>query len=461
MYLIIYLIIGLIIALLILLVDKFGERNFYNLSKEEKNKELFFRFIMCCIIMLIWPLVLIIKLADYFFFDGKKRKKENDLIWKMKKEMEDKSPKPDKAFRAEFMANRTYGALKQKGAAENNPDKKPHTIAETKNGLLSHKEQNIICFADTTHNPEFEEYFTRELGEIKALFSDSGWNFTYIIDTGIHAEVFGLMYYLPFISSTVFIDAVKNHNPSSGHILGNEILKWCGYDDSNMTGFISVQGDKFIFIGKKEDESIEAFVKGYASVIPPQRSLRNFGAMPRGHDSELDNEAQSVLNNITAQLDRLKESGQFFLIAPALLEMIEKTAKETPTVSRMLISKDFRIFLPDYQNREIRLSHLTKSIYFLFLKHPEGIDTQNFNAYTNELFEIYKKVSYRLDVDKMRESVSELSDMHKLRVHLSRIKSAFIKEFSDYYAGKYYISGEGAVRNILLDRQLLTWEEEI
>jgi len=322
------------------------------------------------------------------------------------------------------------------------------------------KEKRFVCFCDKTSNKEFENYIAGKTENITTLLSNKGWKFIHIPSKITDVELLNLSYYFPFANwDEPVMSELKNIVVKE--TIGNQVLEFYKYDASAKTGFILINGNAFVFIAKKEDESMADFVQAFLAYMPNWKP-KQFYASPPDYDYELDKETAIIIKDIKLNLDRLKENGQFFAIAPTIYKIIEDTAKATPKISRMLIDVDYRILLPDYQNREIKLSHLTKSLYFLFLKHPRGVYFVDFKIYENELFEIYKKISNRVDLEKMRESISELSnaDEKNMRIHISRIKSAFAKEFSDFYASKYYVIGR-EVRIVLLDRQLLGWDAEV
>lgn len=334
-------------------------------------------------------------------------------------------------------------------------------IADTKvieSEFFTIKDRNFICFADLTNDPQYAEYFQKNIDQITTQFKNKEWNFVLYPNMDIDISKLNLSYFFPYLHS----QAINLNQQRDNELLGNKILRFYKYNGHIQTGFIRIVQNKFQFIGKKDDEEIDELVKRFLDVTESQAYFRKCGLMPEDFDITLDDEARNAVMEIKKQLDILKENGQFFSIVPEILKMVEDASKTSPNISRMMIDKDFRILLTDYQNREIKLSHLTKSIYFLFLKHPKGVYCSDFKIYEDELFEIYKKVSYRLDMEKMRQSVAELSlpDGKALRTHISRIKSAFASEFSDFYASKYYVIGEG-VRAVLLDRDLLSWEMEI
>jgi len=135
--------------------------------------------------------------------------------------------------------------------------------------------------------------------------------------------------------------------------------------------------------------------------------------------------------------------------------------KVIPKVSRMRITKHSRIILDDYDGLEIKLDDKTKAMYFLFLRHPEGIAIKDLPQHLNELMDLYQSISGRDDPDAMRKTIENLADpfQNNANISLSRIKKAFCEAFSQSLACKYYVEGErGGLRCISLDRDMVTWE---
>ena len=129
-----------------------------------------------------------------------------------------------------------------------------------------------------------------------------------------------------------------------------------------------------------------------------------------------------------------------------------------PTPSRLLITDDFRILLPDYNNREIKLAKLDKTLYFFYLRHAEGVLFKYLCEYRNELLDIYSLISTREDLEGIGRSIDDLVDSTKNSVNekCSRIKAAFVSQFQDKLARHYYITGRaGYPKRITLDRSLV------
>ncbi len=177
---------------------------------------------------------------------------------------------------------------------------------------------------------------------------------------------------------------------------------------------------------------------------------------------ELDAETLLIIDEIKENLIKLKKSAKFFVLAPILERMFKNVfLTDDLELSRIIIKKDFRITLPDFQNMEIKLGHLTKAIYILFLKHPNGIDLKLLAEYENEIFEIYKSVSYQISYEKMKNTIHHLvNSKNEIYVHLSRIKSVFESELSVHYAEKYYIMGKkGKLKCVKVEKEKIIFEK--
>lgn len=129
--------------------------------------------------------------------------------------------------------------------------------------------------------------------------------------------------------------------------------------------------------------------------------------------------------------------------------------------SRIRITRQSGIILDDYDGLEIRLDDKTKALYFLFLRHPEGIAIKDLPDHVNEVMDLYQSISGRDDPEAMRKTVVNLCDpfQNNANISLSRIKKAFCEAFSQSIASKYYVDGDrGGLRSISLSRDLVIWE---
>lgn len=131
---------------------------------------------------------------------------------------------------------------------------------------------------------------------------------------------------------------------------------------------------------------------------------------------------------------------------------------EQLTLSRLVVTEDFRILLPDFNNMEITMSPLPKAVYMLFLKHPEGILFKELHYYYDELLDIYRQISNRIIENNIVDSIRDVTDPTKNSINekCARIREAFLKQLNGIQAEHYYISGKrGEPKKITLPRELV------
>ena len=137
---------------------------------------------------------------------------------------------------------------------------------------------------------------------------------------------------------------------------------------------------------------------------------------------------------------------------------LQNLIDEQPALSRLVITSDFRILLPDFNNTEIIMSPLPKAVYLLFLKHPEGILFKELRNYYVELLDIYKQVSNRIIERNIAISIRDITDPTKNSINekCARIREAFLKQLNGVQAEQYYITGKrGELKKIILPRELI------
>ena len=147
----------------------------------------------------------------------------------------------------------------------------------------------------------------------------------------------------------------------------------------------------------------------------------------------------------------------------ALHELLDKLE----IISRLYITDDLRILLPDYNNIEVKMPALYKAVFLLFLYYKdEGIVLQRLEEYHHELEFLYcKTTNKRILSPRQLESINKLEtsydDEGSIYTVLSRIKSAFKGVIDEHLAKNYYILGSpGEPYKIALDKNLIEWEDE-
>ena len=169
---------------------------------------------------------------------------------------------------------------------------------------------------------------------------------------------------------------------------------------------------------------------------------------------------EKIIEEIRERIDKLNGLG----ISKMTLQSIFFPQKLEEKLSRLVITKDYRIILPDYNNLEIKMAPLPKAVYFLYLEYPYGIPFKYLFEYTHRLMCIYKTISNRENWDSMLVSIDAITDPtnNSINEKCSRIREAFLREFDESIAENYFITGESATpKKILLDRRLVHWEAPI
>ena len=127
--------------------------------------------------------------------------------------------------------------------------------------------------------------------------------------------------------------------------------------------------------------------------------------------------------------------------APLLEELRIEAARAK--LSRLMITKDYRFILMDYDQKEVELQPVHKAVYLLFLAHPEGIEFKRLADYREELTRYYMATAKMMDKEKIMEGVDHLVNPldNAINEKCSRIKKVFLDMMDEYTASYYIISG--------------------
>ena len=129
--------------------------------------------------------------------------------------------------------------------------------------------------------------------------------------------------------------------------------------------------------------------------------------------------------------------------------------------SRITITKEGAVLLTDYDNREVKMEPMTKAVYLLYLRHPEGIAFKQLPDFRKEMADLYVKIKpYGLN-DRVLKSIEDVTNplLNSINEKCSRIKAAFLSEVDASLADHYYIIGKGGEeKKITLPRNLVIWE---
>ncbi len=172
-----------------------------------------------------------------------------------------------------------------------------------------------------------------------------------------------------------------------------------------------------------------------------------------------DYETKKLIDEVRERIKKLRLNG----VSQWVLDELVKSDR---CLSVLSIGNDCRLSLPDYNNIEIRMEPLPKAVFFLFLRHPEGILFKHLPDYREELARIYADVRRRssltpLTEERLQASVEAVTNplSNSINEKCARIREAFVREFSDNLAEYYYVTGmRGCAKTIKLSRSMV-WGE--
>ena len=333
-----------------------------------------------------------------------------------------------------------------------------------------------VIYIESEYNEPLNYYISKKYEKIVAVFKSGYRKFDFIYlpryikkltDNGNEM----LKYSFPGLNSE---NIYLNDGVVARHILEN-ILSYSDKSDQLNGGLMRYIETKdnchifkfFQFRNFEENEIFEQF-RAYISMVgdaqlQPLFSISRIGKtddeIPEdAADNSFPYAAQNLIDEIKERIELLRQTGISELALKSLFKF-----DDAVKLSKIQITKDYRIFLPDYNHLEITMTPLPKAVYFLFLKHPEGILFKHLPDYRDELMNIYKHISNRENLTDMEKSIDDVTDPTKNAINekCSRIREAFIRHFDESLAQNYFITGlRSEPKTITLDRQLVAWESK-
>ncbi len=125
--------------------------------------------------------------------------------------------------------------------------------------------------------------------------------------------------------------------------------------------------------------------------------------------------------------------------------MLEGKVLLGPTPGRLLVNGDMKIVLPDYDEMEIKMPAMSRTLYILFMKHRlmglDGFELKNIDQYRDEMMNIYSLVKPGADDDRVRRTVDNLCDpfSNSLNEAISRANGFIRKCIVDKNLQKQYL----------------------
>lgn len=327
-----------------------------------------------------------------------------------------------------------------------------------------------IFYVEDEYNPVVNDYILRHYDEICELFLSQCLTFNYLPKI-CHQEIpeAVLRYMCPFLDQIytienggITMDTLRKHLVK-GDFVGPALIHYRHNDQNSPEKYYfsyrSLVPDSPVSLPKQ----FEWYVHHVSfAILGWDRVLRCINSVEKDENADVgfSNECFDPFTASTEWdlIDEIRERVFALRKRGLQLHWIQKMIEMPPKLSRLVVDKEFRIFLPDYNNMEITMSPLPKAVYLLFLKHPEGILFKQLSDYYTELLDIYKQVGNRVVESAIEKSIRDITDPTKNSINekCARIREAFISKFDTFYAQHYYITGQrGEPKKISLPRDLV------
>jgi len=160
-----------------------------------------------------------------------------------------------------------------------------------------------------------------------------------------------------------------------------------------------------------------------------------------------------LVEEVKERIRKLKEYGMSEKELSSLIET------EKPLL-KLTVSRDYKLYLGE-QRVEVRMEPLLKTVYLLFLRHPEGIFFKDLPDYRQELTKIYSDVRPWGLSERALQSIEDVTNpmLNSINEKCARVKKVFVRILGSEMAKQYYIKGtRGESKRITLPRDLVLWE---
>lgn len=314
-----------------------------------------------------------------------------------------------------------------------------------------------VIYIEKDYNTKINKYIQAHYDDIRKTFGKEGLNFIYLPYYSREHSKQLLKYHFPWMDDNVVPDACIEISTADfcRELFPIDVLRNLA---PSLIRFEKKEDEELIFKAVKFDQKQLDVAAGYfhfSDNTPDDR----FYCKVNFYDEDMFSGLRGLdeFLEIERRLNMLVNSGvDTILLKNALTHIIDNSRP----LSRIKITKEFKIFLTDYNNIEIPLSPINKALYLLFLNHPEGIVLKQLIDHKDELQSLYTKISHYAKA-KRTTTIDSLVDPLDNSVHekLSRIRNTFKAAISEDLAQHYYISGQkGEEWSIPLNRSFVDSE---
>lgn len=176
-------------------------------------------------------------------------------------------------------------------------------------------------------------------------------------------------------------------------------------------------------------------------------------------ESEYERDVRDLRARIVAFIAKYQQDPQ-----QVMTTMLQGKVLLGASPGHVLVNGDMKIVLPEYDEMEIKMPAMCRTIYILFMKHrvqsSSGIVLKNIDEYRDEIIDIYSMVKPGANEARVEESVNNLCDpfSEALNQTISRANRCIRNVITNKeLAQRYIITGSrGEEYSINLDPELMT-----
>lgn len=358
-----------------------------------------------------------------------------------------------------------------------------HTITTCNHELPALFDRHYVVYVETEYNQPLNSFICNNMEYIRKGFLERNYHFVYIPELkNLSDEDLACAFPLDTASMT---DEIRNNirnitTEQFSHMFASLI----GMDFSgNKAGLMSLhryRGDigyripdidcsesHFVYVDLQDccpdkiKEAFEEYFKFYATELRPglfcvrPKEEYPLDDWQEGESGGRQNDIPDYLfyydqqkmlgiaEEIRQRVEILRQGGYIELLLHTLgadlVKQIKDSRKTATPLMHLNISDNLRIFIPELDNREMKMPALARALYVFYLRHEEGVEFKFLSEFTEELFSLYRLASNRLDDSRLRATVDSLVNPteNKINECVSRIKTAFLSVMDEYAARNY------------------------
>lgn len=134
---------------------------------------------------------------------------------------------------------------------------------------------------------------------------------------------------------------------------------------------------------------------------------------------------------------------------------------ELNQIEKIRITRHYDIILPGQDGMVLNISPLPKTMFILFLRHPEGICRTLLGKFRDEMIDIYVTISPRANLRSMRKSIDGIISLESnmFHTHKFRLTRDLGRYFGETVVSSYSVHlGEDGRNYIPLSPSMVEWE---